>query len=72
MNKEKGDLYEQYINDYLNNKENSQSFLWSNIPEKHLLQASLIHDLNKHRLNKIKHANDPIKYKNPVRINKYS
>ncbi len=51
-NKERGDRYENYICNKLN--KNTIAFLWDKIPEKHLLLSGLIHDLNKHRLEKIK------------------
>ena len=48
-NKIKGDLYEKYIRKLLS-PISKQVWLWKDIPEKHLLKAGLIHDLNEHRL----------------------
>lgn len=54
-NKVKGDLYEQYICDYLNTKFPGTSaikiaYLWKDVPEELLYQAKLITEYNEHRL----------------------
>ena len=49
-NKIKGDLYETFICNYLNNLNNTQAFLWNNVPEQLLFEAGLINDYNRHRL----------------------
>jgi len=63
-NQIKGALYEQYICKNLNDE--GHSWLWSDIPEKDLVESGLVHDLNKHRLKRKKHLNNPDKYVNPL------
>lgn len=48
-NKQKGDLYENFIYQELLN-DSTKIWLWNDIPEKNLLESGLAHDLNKHRL----------------------
>lgn len=50
MNIIKGTLYEIFINKYLNETENSKSWLWKNIPECHLRKSNLLGDWNENRL----------------------
>lgn len=64
ISKTKGDLYETYICKYLN--ETSLAFLWSNIPEKHLLESELVHDLNEHRIKRKKFRDNPNENTNPL------
>jgi hypothetical protein len=52
-NKEKGDLYENYILDLLKTQTN-QVYLWKNIPEIILYELGYITDWNQFRLEKIK------------------
>ena len=48
-NKQKGDLYEQYISNYLALEyKDSINWLWSNIPEEHLITSGIIGDWNEH------------------------
>jgi len=61
----KGDIYEKYICDILNNE--GIAWLWKNIPEYHLLESNLINDLNIHRLNRKKFLNNPDNFVNPLR-----
>ena len=50
-NKIKGDLYEIFINSYLNTLDSTKnSYLWKDIPEYILYQANLITCYNEHRL----------------------
>jgi len=64
MNKEKGDKYEIYIHNILNNI--NIAYLWYNIPEKDLIESDLIHDLNKHRLKRKKFIQNPKENTNPL------
>jgi hypothetical protein len=57
--KEKGDIYEEYVCQYINTR--ALAWLWKNAPEKHLLLSGLINDQNKYRL----HRKNPRKYSNP-------
>ena len=45
-NQIKGAIYEKYVCDFLNNE--GHSWLWSDVPEKHLDASDLVHDLNKY------------------------
>ncbi len=45
-NKEKGTLYEIYINNYLNEFSENQSWLWENVPEYELRQSGILGDWN--------------------------
>ena len=49
-NKLKGDIYEEYVKNYLVNKSNSYVWLWNDIPEVHLRKMGYIGDWNKHRI----------------------
>ena len=52
-NKERGDIYEKYISNYLSQEnENSINWIWHNIPEEHLINAGIIGDWNQHRINR--------------------
>ena len=51
-NKQKGDLYEKFINSYLNNKKGYESWLWNDIPEYYLRKSGLLGDWNEHRYNR--------------------
>jgi hypothetical protein len=51
-NKEKGDLYEKFINSYLNNKKGYVSWLWNDIPEYYLRKSGLLGNWNEHRHNR--------------------
>jgi superfamily II DNA or RNA helicase len=64
-NQIKGLKYEKYIRDYLLGE--GQTWLWSDIPEKHLIDSGLVHDLNKHRLKRKNHLKDSHKNLNPLR-----
>ena len=39
---EKGTKYEIFIKNYLNNNENNESWLWKDIPEKHLRKTHIL------------------------------
>ncbi len=64
-NIEKGKLYENVINTYINTLPQTQiSYLWNDVPEQVLFNAGLITDYNKHRLkrkNKIIDPNNSLK-----------
>ncbi len=49
----KGTAYELYINNYLNNIDNQQSWMWKKVPEKVLRECNILGDWNIHRLNRI-------------------
>jgi superfamily II DNA or RNA helicase len=52
MNKLKGDLYEIYVRNYLN--QDKIAYLWKDTPEKFLIEAKLIHSNNENRLRRKK------------------
>lgn len=64
-NNEKGLKYELYICNFLNDE--GHAWMWNRIPEEHLLNSGLVHDLNKHRLKRKKHVENPDEYTNPIR-----
>ena len=50
-NKEKGDMYEKYIFDYLSTKNNiKECYLWKNVPDYHLIDYGFINSYNEKRL----------------------
>jgi len=50
MNIQKGTDYEIYINKYLNEIDQNESWMWKNIPEHHLRKTGLLNDWNKYRI----------------------
>jgi len=64
-NQIKGLAYDEFICKHLNNE--GQTWMWDKIPEKHLIASNLIHDLNKHRLERKKYVKNSDEYKNPLR-----
>ena len=62
-NKIKGDLYEIFINSYLNTLESTRnSYLWKDIPGFILYQAKLITCYNEHRLKRKSDKINPLQY----------
>ncbi len=59
-NKNKGDLYEIYINNYIQTVLNKKAYLWSQAPEELLIKIGLIENHNELRLMRIE------KYTNPI------
>ena len=49
---EKGYNYELFINNSLNNLDGNNSWLWSNIPEFELRNATILGDWNEYRFNR--------------------
>jgi superfamily II DNA or RNA helicase len=64
-NQEKGLAYEKYIVDYVS--EEGKSWLWNNIPEKHLIKSGFINDINKNRIKRKLFLQNPNEYTNPLR-----
>ena len=60
-NKIKGDLYESYINNYIQTVLNKRAYLWSHAPEKLLIKIGLLNNHNESRLMRIENYNNPIK-----------
>lgn len=59
-NKIKGDLYEIYINNYIQTILNKRAYLWSQAPEELLIKIGLLENHNIARLDRIE------KYTNPI------
>jgi superfamily II DNA or RNA helicase len=55
---EKGTKYEIFIKNYLNNNENNESWLWKDIPEKHLRKTHILGEWNEYRLNRKESKNN--------------
>lgn len=64
-NQIKGLAYEEYICEHLNNE--GHAWVWDKIPEKHLINSGLIHNLNEYRLKRKKYLQKSDEYKNPLR-----
>jgi superfamily II DNA or RNA helicase len=59
-NKQKGDLYEVQIRNFIISNLNNKAFLWNDTPENLLIQHNIIGSHNEHRINRILNKNNPI------------
>lgn len=61
MNKLKGDIYELFINHYLNSLDDTKrSYLWNDVPEYMLYNANIITSYNEHRLKRKTDKTNPL------------